>query len=690
MAYCRLGSGALGALLVMSLSVPAGATAVAAQDGTAPAAQDEAGTVTGVSLAATAAAPTATVRATRVRRTETKNWVPSSSDPSDITFIPGRGLLVSDAEVEEEHLFPRPDPIFDGSTNLWTTALTGVQVPVGSTGSTLGYSNEPSGLTYVPNPTNPTNDALLVADDDPGLLFTVRRGADGTLGTSDDTATSFAVDVPGVTNEDPESVAVDTSVTPNQLYIADAMSAEVYQFRPGGAFVTSWDVAQFGVRHPEGITYDAARDTLLLLDDPSCRVYELTKTGQLVNVIDITHGKCTHAAGIAIAPASGGSGRSMYVVDRGLDNDTHNMPPVTDPPTLTGQNDGLLEEFSVNLHPLVDAGADAGVTHPAPVNLRGTARDAEPLALSWVKHSGPGSVTFASPNASTTTATFSLPGTYVLRLQGSDGQLSASDTVTVVSNGVPVVNAGADQSITLPATATLSGVVTDDGLPNPPATVSAQWSKVSGPGTVTFGNAANRATSASFSAPGTYVLRLTANDSGAPAVADDVSVTVVAAPPPAVVPPAVVPPPAQTPPPPPVSGQPPVTNPPSGPGPTLHAVTGSRILDTRRGVGARRGLLRPGKSLALQVEGRGGIPGAGVDSARLRLTVLEPQGRGYLTVWPAKTDRPATTTLRFKRGGTVSRLVEAVVGSNGKVRIYNGSARPVHVLAVTKAWRGAG
>jgi len=36
----------------------------------------------------------------------------------------------------------------------------------------------------------------------------------------------------------------------------------------------------------------------------------------------------------------------------------------------------------------------------------------------------------------------------------------------------PVVNAGADQSITLPATATLTGMVTDDGLPIPPGTTT--------------------------------------------------------------------------------------------------------------------------------------------------------------------------------------------------------------------------
>src|SRR5207247_6153471 len=90
-------------------------------------------------------------------------------------------------------------------------------------------------------------------------------------------------------------------------------------------------------------------------------------------------------------------------------------------------------------------------------------------------------------------------------------------------NLAPVVNAGPDQSVTLPATAPLSGSYTDDGLSGLPVTTL--WSKTSGPGTVTFVNAAALSTTASFSAPGTYVLTLTAND-GLLSGTDTVSITV--------------------------------------------------------------------------------------------------------------------------------------------------------------------
>ncbi len=93
------------------------------------------------------------------------------------------------------------------------------------------------------------------------------------------------------------------------------------------------------------------------------------------------------------------------------------------------------------------------------------------------------------------------------------------------SNLAPSVNAGVDATVVLPAGATLTGVVNDDGLPNPPALTTVAWTQVSGSGTATFGNAALAQTTATFSEQGVYVLRLTANDS-ALNTSDDVLITV--------------------------------------------------------------------------------------------------------------------------------------------------------------------
>lgn len=103
------------------------------------------------------------------------------------------------------------------------------------------------------------------------------------------------------------------------------------------------------------------------------------------------------------------------------------------------------------------------------------------------------------------------------------------------NNTAPLVSAGPDQSVEIPGEASLAGSATDDGLPDPPGSVSTGWSKVSGPGLVSFTDPLAPTTSAAFGAPGTYVLRLTAND-GAASSSDDVRVIVTPPPtPPAIV-----------------------------------------------------------------------------------------------------------------------------------------------------------
>jgi hypothetical protein len=92
-------------------------------------------------------------------------------------------------------------------------------------------------------------------------------------------------------------------------------------------------------------------------------------------------------------------------------------------------------------------------------------------------------------------------------------------------NQAPVVNAGPDETITLPAVANLTGTASDDGLPVPPGMLSFSWLKVSGPGLVTFANSSAFNTTASFSASGAYKLRFLAGD-GSAVSTDDILVTV--------------------------------------------------------------------------------------------------------------------------------------------------------------------
>jgi len=122
-------------------------------------------------------------------------------------------------------------------------------------------------------------------------------------------------------------------------------------------------------------------------------------------------------------------------------------------------------------------------------------------------------------------------GTNVLAAEIHQANAPSSDIIfdlqltgeAVPANQRPSVTAGPNQTVTLPANAALNATVADDGLPVPPGLLSCAWSKVSGPGTVTFANASVPNTTASFSTNGTYVLRWTANDS---ALSSNATVTV--------------------------------------------------------------------------------------------------------------------------------------------------------------------
>lgn len=232
----------------------------------------------------------------------------------------------------------------------------------------------------------------------------------------------------------------------------------------------------------------------------------------------------------AVSDATGDGGDNADIVAAYTQQDARNLYVRIDA--------DIHADGPANVAPVVSAGAPQSITFPSTANLAGTATDdglpnpPGALTLAWTKVSGPGSVTFGTAAAASTTATFSGAGVYVLQLAANDGAAisSAQTTVTVNvgggANAGPVVNAGADQTVVQPAAAVLVGTATDDGLPAPPAALTLHWSLVSGPGgAVAFYNDAATTTSATFGAPGTYVLRLAASD-GALSASSTVTVTV--------------------------------------------------------------------------------------------------------------------------------------------------------------------
>jgi hypothetical protein len=299
---------------------------------------------TGSYVEASLAAPTALAATPEasvlVQTVDTSAWTPSSPDPSGVVYMPGRDkLAVSDSEVEEMSW------LYQG-VNLWETTTAQATVAT-DTGRTTAFSNEPTGLSY-----RPSDDALLVSDDNADRIFFVRPGADGRHGTADDEVTSFST---RPHSEDPEDVAYDT--TSGDVFVIDGVGMEVYRVQagPDGQFGTSddawssFDVQQYGARDPEGIDHDPASDHLFVVDQRSRAVYRLTKTGELVGIVDIFPASSVAAAGVALAPGSvRPDRRNLWVVDRNVDNGPDPF-----------ENDGRMYELSFgptdNNPPVVDA-----------------------------------------------------------------------------------------------------------------------------------------------------------------------------------------------------------------------------------------------------------------------------------------------------------------------------------------------
>jgi hypothetical protein len=285
-----------------------------------------------VAPATALAAEVGNLSAQLVRVTSTAKFSPPSPDPAGVTYVAKRNrLIISDSEVEEM-------PIYKG-VNLFVATRSGAWAG-GS--SSIRFSSEPTGVDH-----RPSNGNLFVSDDQADRIFEVARGSDGRFGTGDDTVTSFFTR--GVGNSDPEDVAFDDAL--GYMHVVDGAGTQVYTYNPGknrrfdgvpprgDDTVSSFDVARLGAKDPEGIAYDEVRKTLLVLDHKTRMVYELTRAGQLLNTISISAANPIVAAGVTVAPASNGSGaRNLYIVDRGLDNDSN--------PT---ENDGRLYEMAVRL-----------------------------------------------------------------------------------------------------------------------------------------------------------------------------------------------------------------------------------------------------------------------------------------------------------------------------------------------------
>ncbi|WP_316519935.1 PKD domain-containing protein [Kitasatospora brasiliensis] len=110
------------------------------------------------------------------------------------------------------------------------------------------------------------------------------------------------------------------------------------------------------------------------------------------------------------------------------------------------------------------------------------------------------------------------------------------------------------------------------------------------------------------------------------------------------------------------------------------AVTQTRAVDTREGLGAAKGQVPGLSTFDVQMTGRNGVPTAGVTAVALNLTATGPQDAGHLIAYPSGQAAPTTSNLNFTAGQTVANAVIVPVGADGKITIRNGSWKPTDVV----------
>lgn len=121
-----------------------------------------------------------------------------------------------------------------------------------------------------------------------------------------------------------------------------------------------------------------------------------------------------------------------------------------------------------------------------------------------------------------------------------------------------------------------------------------------------------------------------------------------------------------------------------------------RVIDTRPGEQtadgrqAGQGLVAAGGVVRVALAGRVGLPEVGADGAvavTLNVTVTEPRGPGFVTVFPCGS-RPNASSLNYVAGQTVPNAVIATLSASGDVCLFTLAA--AHLIVDASGWFPAG
>ncbi|HEX6257182.1 MAG TPA: hypothetical protein VFZ70_15345, partial [Euzebyales bacterium] len=433
------------------------------------------------------------------------------SDPVAMTFAPTTDPT---DDADELNLFVADSgtaTTSGGVTELSFATVAALAAPVDSathvrTTQTSGWnpaSPDPAGIVWLP-----TDDDLVVVDSEVDETTgagwnNVNLWQSTRTGTVTHVGTMWGTGSAGSFSKEPTGLSHDVGT--DRLFVSDDSAGAVFVVRPGpdGDFGTADDVVSsvntetLGSTDTEDPEYDPASGDLFVLDGVGREIYRIDPVDGVFgngndssSHFDISHLGPSDFEGLA---ADGERG-TLYVGAR----TTEEIFEIT--------HDGTLVRT-------IQVPTSSGITYISGLGVAPSS-------------TGSGAMHFYVVDRAVDNGANS---------NENDGRIfefaapNIGGGTVPEPNDAPTVSAGPDQSITLPTdSVNLDGTVSDDGMPDPPGALTTSWSEVSGPGTVTFGNASAVDTTATFPATGSYVLRLTASD-GQKTASDELTVTVAGA-----------------------------------------------------------------------------------------------------------------------------------------------------------------
>jgi hypothetical protein len=266
-----------------------------------------------------------------VRSKNLWRWATPSPDATGLTYDPRtKRLMISDAEVDET-------PHWEGK-NFFVTTRAGRLL---SARRFFRFTREPEDLAW-----DAKRRVLYVTDDDSRVVYRVRRGPDGKVGTRDDRVSKVLfTDRFSPASLDPEGLALRQNRRGVTLIVTDATNDRVYKigrgpnrrFGGGDDRITSFGMQQYGFTDTEDVHYDPVTKHLFVVSTHITGqdfIAEMTWGGQLVH--RILFSREIRASGIVIAPGTDGARRHLYVLDSGV---RHEVVP--------DENDAKLLEFRI-------------------------------------------------------------------------------------------------------------------------------------------------------------------------------------------------------------------------------------------------------------------------------------------------------------------------------------------------------